>query len=206
GVDLRGQGERPVEVVVVALLAAFFPHLVELAGQVVEFVSDAESDGQVTVFERHPFNSHTDAEIAVFLVAVGLDRRFAEDLPEDVASDLVTLSGLRVEKVLSLLLPVLLRERHQLPAVLGFPEELRFIKLLDRRLDLCQWGGRSHPIDKEGGYIRFGAGQIPEELQEANGLGNLERPTLIVGVVLETLADLVNVRTFLAGEVALDQF
>ena len=50
-VDLGGQGEDPVEVVLVRLLAALFPHLAELAGQVVGVVGDAERQRQVAVFE-----------------------------------------------------------------------------------------------------------------------------------------------------------
>ena len=67
------------------LLAALVPHLAELAGQVVGLVGDAERQRQVAVFEGHAFDRHADAEVAEFLVAVGLERRFAEDLPQHVA-------------------------------------------------------------------------------------------------------------------------
>ena len=86
--------------------------------------------------------------------------------------------GLGSRRFVPLLLPVLLRERHQLPAVLGLPEELGVVELLDRRLHLCHGGGHPHPIDEEGGDVRLGAGQVTEELQEADDLGDPQRPAL----------------------------
>ena len=68
-----------------------------------------------------------------------------------------------------------------------------------------QWGGLADLIDQEGGEVGLGAGQVADELQQADGLGDPQRPAVVVGVGLEPLADLVDVGALLVGEVALDQ-
>ena len=102
-------------------------------------------------------------------------------------------------------LPVLLLGGLELPAFLGVANELGVVQLLDRRLHLSE-GGLADFIDQEGGDIGLGAGQVADELQQADRLRDPQCPALVLGVVLEPLADLVDVGALLGGQVAFDQF
>ena len=70
--------------------------------------------------------------------------------------------------------------------------------------DLGDRAGLANFVDQEGGDVLFGTRQIPNELQQTNDLGDSQRPATIFGIVFELFTDLVNVGTFLVGEVALD--
>ena len=145
-VDLGGEGEAPVEVVLVGVEAAFLPNLLELLGQVVVVVGDAERDGQIAVVaDLRALVRDADAEVAKVLVLVGLQGRFAEDLSQDLAGDLVPFTRLGVQVGLAFGLPILLLGRLQLPAFVGVADELSGLELLDRRLHLGDAGRACRP-------------------------------------------------------------
>ena len=125
----------------------------------------------------YALDGDADAEVAKVLVAVGLQRRFAEDLPQDLAGDLVPFPWLGFQIAPPFGFPVLLLGGLELPAFLGVADELGVLQLLDRRLHLGQRGGLADLIDKEGGDVGLGARQVTDELQEADDLGDPQAPS-----------------------------
>jgi hypothetical protein len=60
-------------------------------------------------------------------------------------------------------------------------------------------------IDQDGGEIGLGAGEVADEFQQADGLGDPQCPAASSGSDLKRSADLMNVGAFLVGEVAFHQ-
>ena len=102
-------------------------------------------------------------------------------------------------------LPVLLLGCLELPTLFSVANELGGIQPLYGSLNFTQWRCLAHFIDQHSGEIGVCAGQITNEFQKADGLGHPQRPTVIFGIVLESLGNLVNVSAFLVREVALHQ-
>lgn len=74
-----------------------------------------------------------------------------------------------------------------------------------RFLHFLDWSGLADLIDQEGGDVSLCSWQIAEELQQADDFGGSQRPTFVIRVVIEALADFVDIGASLVGQVALDQ-
>ncbi len=197
-VDVGRKSKAPVDVVLVSVETAFFPNLSELPGKVVVVVGDAESDAQIAfVADLVALVGDPDLEVAKVLVLVRLERWFTEDFTQDLPGDLVAFTWLRVQVGLAFGVPILLLGCLEFPAFVGVANELSGVELFDRRLHLGDRCGFANFVDQECGEVGLGARKITHELQQANHLGNPRGPALILGIVLESLADVMNVGAFL---------
>jgi hypothetical protein len=72
------------------------------------------------------------------------------------------------------------------------------LNLFDRR-----W--LAYLIDQESGKVGLRAGQVTNELQKADDLAHPQGPALVPGVLLESLADVVDVPLLLGREIPFHQ-
>ena len=101
--------------------------------------------------------------------------------------------------------PVLFLGGLELPTFFGVANELGGVQTLDGRLNVTEGCGPADFIDEHGGHIGFRAGQVTNEFQQTDGLGDPQCPTVVFIVVLESLGNLVNVGPFLVREIPFHQ-
>ena len=181
-VDLRCQAEQPVKIAFVRVVLAFGADLFDLLGEVVGIVGHAQSQRQFRfVTYARAIDVDTDAERAI-LEPVGLEFRFIKDLPQGSPYELIPLPGLRLEVASLFGFPVLFLGGLELPALLGVANELGILQPLDGRLDFADGLGLTHLIDQERGEIGFRARQVANEFEQADRLGDPQRPAVVLRI------------------------